>query len=76
MATGFPHCDQPRQVTVCRMMRHPGHRNRLPGGLPALSEGQIQQFGDLARIIKEQFVKKNCRISGVWAERSGVVMRA
>jgi len=38
-------------------MRHPGHRDRLPGGLPALGQGQVQQFGDLARIIKEQLVK-------------------
>jgi len=37
--------------------RDPGHRDRLPGGLPALGQGQIQQFGDLVRIIKEQLVK-------------------
>ena len=52
-----PLAHQPGQVALGRMIRHPGHRDRLSGRGPTLGEGDVQQCGRALRVLVEQFVE-------------------
>ncbi|MNE01023.1 hypothetical protein D3C80_934490 [compost metagenome] len=51
------HADQPRQIAVQRVDRHPGHGNVLALMLSALGQGDAQRRRRLHRIVKEQLVE-------------------
>ena len=53
----FAQRHQPREVAFVGVVRHAGHRDRLPRRLPALGQGDVEQFRRLARVVVEQFVE-------------------
>ncbi|MNX80666.1 hypothetical protein D3C86_1123310 [compost metagenome] len=51
------HADQPRQIAIQRMDRHPGHGNVLALMLAALGQGDAQGRRRLHRVVEEQLVE-------------------
>ncbi len=49
--------DQPRQVLLDRMVRHPGHHHRRAGRFAALGQGDVEQARGLARVLVKQLVE-------------------
>ncbi|EXI84248.1 MAG: hypothetical protein AW12_02465 [Candidatus Accumulibacter sp. BA-94] len=49
--------DQFRQVLLDRVVRHPGHPDRLPGRLAARRQGDAKQPRRLFRIVEKQLVE-------------------
>jgi hypothetical protein len=49
--------DELRQIPLDSVERHAGHRDRLPGRLPAGRQGDIEQRGRTPCVLEEQLVE-------------------
>ena len=49
--------DQAREIALGSVVRHAGHRDRLPARAAALGQGDVEQARGLARVVVEQLVE-------------------
>ena len=49
--------EQSRQIGIHRVIRNAGHGYRFTGGLAAMGQGNVEEFGRTPGIVKEQLVK-------------------
>ena len=53
----IPAPDQPRNVTLCRVIRHAAHRNRIALFLVARGQRDLKLFRRRHRVFKKKFVE-------------------